>query len=134
MSEEQEKVSIFCVQCDNYKQPRLTTGNEIYPHLPKLSKNNFYKCDDCGNYVGCHKNGSKPLGVIATIELRNARQHIHRILDPIWKNNLLSRGKLYKKICNELGYQQYHTANIKSIDEARKVYAFIVKLKKGLKK
>ena len=65
---------------------RLTNGAEIYPHRKDLSELPFWKCDTCGNFVGCHhKTGdpTKPLGVIPTSEIKRARQHIHRILDPI---------------------------------------------------
>ncbi|QFG07796.1 hypothetical protein KGB38_gp55 [Salmonella phage vB_SenS_SB28] len=34
---------------------RLAKGNEIYPHKQDLSALNFYLCDSCGAYVGCHK-------------------------------------------------------------------------------
>ena len=50
----------------------------------------------------------KPLGNIPTAELRNARKHIHAILDPIWKSGRMKRGDLYRAISDSLGYQ-YHT-------------------------
>lgn len=105
----------------------LTDGREIYPHRPDLFELPFWKCNGCGNYVGCHhktKDRTRPLGNIPSKELKNARQHIHRILDPLWKNGNMKRGKLYAKISDAIGYQ-YHTAEIKSADEARKIYAIV---------
>jgi hypothetical protein len=119
---------LYCCQCVGEVSVRLTDGREVYPHRPDLFSLPFWKCDDCGNHVGCHhktKDPTRPLGNIPTKELKNARQHIHRILDPIWKSGKMPRGKLYTRIAQELGYEEYHTAEIKTIEEARKVYAVV---------
>jgi hypothetical protein len=50
----------------------------------------------------------------------NARKHIHAILDPIWKSGKRNRRELYGKLSSRLGYE-YHTGEIKDIDEARKI-------------
>jgi hypothetical protein len=108
--------------------PRLTDGSEVYPHRRDLSTLPFWMCDGCGNYVGCHhktKDRTRPLGNIPTKELKNARQHIHRILDPIWKEGKMPRGKVYARLAKELGIPEYHTAEIRTIEEARRVYAIV---------
>ena len=120
-------MKLYCCQCQGDVEARLTDGREIYPHRPDLSSLPFWKCDACGNHVGCHhktKDRTRPLGNIPTKELKNARQHIHRILDPIWKNGTMKRGQVYARISKELGYQ-YHTAEIKTLGEARKIYAIV---------
>jgi len=79
-------MKIFCCACKSDVNARLTNGSEIYPHRSDLSSIPFWKCDDCGNFVGCHHKTSKPtqpLGHIPTPEIRKARQHIHMILDPL---------------------------------------------------
>ncbi|OWK34653.1 hypothetical protein FRUB_10624 [Fimbriiglobus ruber] len=100
----------------------------MYPHRPDLFGLPYWKCDTCGNYVGCHhktKDRTRPLGNIPTKELKNARQHIHRILDPIWQNGKMPRGKVYAVIASQLGIAEYHTAEIKTIEDARRVYAIV---------
>lgn len=122
---------IYCVGCQCKIEARLTDGGEIYPHRQDLKGLPFWKCDGCGNYVGCHhktKDKTKPLGNIPTKELRNARQHIHKILDPMWQSGKFKRSQLYEAISAVVGWE-YHTAQIKSVEEAREIYKFINRLR-----
>jgi len=125
-------MNIYCCECDADITARLTDGAEIYPHRKDLKALPFWKCDDCGNYVGCHhkikNNPPSPLGCIATPELRNARQEIHKILDPIWQSGNTTRRKLYGILTDKLGWK-YHTSKIRNIDEARKVYRLVTELR-----
>lgn len=124
-------MELYCCGCQTEVDARLTDGSEVYPHRPDLAGLPFWKCDGCGNYVGCHhktKDRTRPLGNIPTKELKNARQHIHRILDPIWKEGRMPRGKLYARLARELEIKEYHTAEIKTIEEARKVYSIVKRI------
>jgi zinc-finger-containing domain len=124
-------MKIFCSGCNKDIEAILTSGLEIYPHRPDLENLPFWKCPTCKNFVGCHhktKNNTRPLGNIPTKELRKARSHIHAILDPIWKTKKMSRSELYFIIEKKLGYP-YHTAEIRTIEEARKVYLIIKSIK-----
>lgn len=119
---------IYCCGCSRKVPARLTDGAEIYPHRRDLSTLPFWKCDSCGNHVGCHhktSNPTNPLGCIPTPEIKSARQHIHRILDPIWKSKRMSRRAVYAEVAQRLGRKDYHTANIRSLDEARHVYRIV---------
>lgn len=123
-------MEIYCCSCEKEVDARLTDGSEIYPHRKDLYKLPFWKCDNCGNYVGCHhktKDRTRPLGVIPSKEIKGARKHIHALLDPIWKSGKIKRKELYKKLSDNLGYE-YHTAEIKDIEEARKIYKLIKNL------
>jgi hypothetical protein len=123
-----ETMRIRCCGCGGEKvDARLTDGREIYPQRPDLASLPFWKHDACGNYVGCHhktKERTKPLGNIPTPELRKARNHIHAILDPFWKSKKYKRTELYTMISDHMGFG-YHTAQLRTIEEARKVYSFI---------
>lgn len=119
---------IWCCGCNADVDARLTNGLETYPHRRDLSDLPFWRCDACGNFVGCHhktKDRTRPLGVIPTKEIKNARQQIHRILDPIWKGGAIPRGKLYAEIATRMGWDEYHTAEIRTIDDARRVYRIV---------
>lgn len=118
---------IYCCGCDDMTDARLTDGFEIYPHRSDLGTLPFWKCDDCGNFVGCHhktNEPTKPLGCIPTPEIKKARQQIHAILDPLWKSGQYKRQFLYKRISDEIG-KRYHTAEIRSIEEAEEIRAIV---------
>ncbi len=115
---------IYCAGCEKEVSPKLVDGTVIYPHRPDLADLPFWQCQTCHNYVGCHHKTSmptKPLGIIATPELRKAKVHIHALIDPLWMNELIKRGSLYARIGDRIGYD-FHTAEIKSVDEARNIY------------
>ena len=125
-------MEIYCCGCSQKVEARLTDGKEIYPHRPDLSELPYWKCDECKNYVGCHhktKNPTQPLGHISTPELREARRYIHAILDPLWQTDGLDRKVIYQYLTDHLGWT-YHTAKIRDIEEARRVYRLIQSLTK----
>jgi len=118
---------IHCCGCDAKVNARLTNGAEIYPHLSALAALPLWRCDTCGNYVGCHHktgNPTNPLGNIPTKEIRNARQHIHRVLDPLWQTGRMNRKAIYARITAEIGWK-FHTAKIRSVEEARAIYRIV---------
>lgn len=124
-------MKIYCCACELDIEAVLTSGKEIYPHRPDLHSLPFWKCDTCHNYVGCHHktgNPTHPLGNIPTPELKKLRTIIHRRLDPLWKNGRYKRKELYKLISDNCGIKSYHTAMIKSVDEANAVYKFLKNL------
>lgn len=121
--------TIYCCGCEKDVPAKLTNGAEIYPHRKDLARLPFWKCPKCGNYVGCHhKTGSPltPLGSIPTHGIRKLRQQIHAKLDPMWQTGVfagtcLKRREIYKIISKRLGADIYHTAEIRTETEARKV-------------
>lgn len=124
---------IHCCGCGEKVEARLTDGEEIYPHRSDLHRLPFWKCDNCGNYVGCHhktKDRTRPLGCIPISEIRNARKYIHAILDPIWKNGIIPRKELYEMVSNECGWK-FHTSMTRSIEECRKIYRIVKQIKEA---
>jgi len=125
-------MKIYCTGCELEVEARLIDGVEAYPHRADLAGLPFWKCDTCKNFVGCHhktKNRTKPLGNIPTKELKAARRHIHKILDPLWQSGTFTRGRLYNSISEFMGFK-YHTAELATLGDARKVYKYILELKK----
>jgi hypothetical protein len=125
-------IEIYCCGCGTNVRARAATGLEIYPHRPDLHELPFWVCRDCGNYVGCHHKTAtptKPLGNIPTKEIRGARQHIHKLLDPIWKTKKLPRGVVYAKLSEKIGYP-YHTGEVESVEQARIIYKAVQEIAK----
>jgi hypothetical protein len=127
---------IWCCECQNKINARLTDGQEIYPHRSDLYNLPFWKCDQCNNFVGCHhktKEPTKPLGNIPTKEIKEARKHIHSLLDPIWKSSdskTKTRKSIYNYLSDQLGFS-YHTATLRTIEEARKVYKLLIQYRRN---
>lgn len=116
-------VVIFCCGCGVDIEARLITGAEAYPHRKDLRSLPFWKCDNCGSFVGCHHktaDRTKPLGVIPTDEIKQVRKLIHKTIDPLWKENKIRRGRLYALLGRVIG-REYHTADIRSLEEADRV-------------
>lgn len=78
---------------------RLATGSHVYPHRPDLAHKYFWRCDPCDTHVGCKKSTTEPLGFPAGPELREERQRVHAILDPLWRNawTLYRGGEINRK-------------------------------------
>ena len=120
---------IYCCECGVEVDARLTSGKEIYPHRHDLHKLPFWKCD-CGNYVGCHHKTSKPtkpLGVIPNAVIRNLRNQIHNKLDPLWQQGAIGRNKAYKILGEHLG-REYHTGDLRSVEECEKILCKVQEL------
>jgi hypothetical protein len=120
-------MNIFCCKCKKDIQARLTDGKEIYPHREDLFIRPFWKCDECGNYVGCHyktDDPTRPLGNIPFPLLRDWRRMLHNRLDPIWKAPGWSRNQLYKYLSRQLGWN-FHISSIRSIKEAKEIYLLL---------
>lgn len=125
---------IHCCSCGCKVDARLTDGSEIYPHRSDLHSLPFWKCDGCNNFVGCHhktKDRTRPLGCIPTPEIKEARKHIHALIDPLWQSGLINRNQLYKKLSEGTG-RRYHTANIRTIEEARDIYRKAQDIARGI--
>ena len=123
MSMKSQHMEIYCCGCGCEVPARLIDGSEAYPHRPDLFDLPFWKCDTCGNVVGCHhktNNPTRPLGVIATQEIKDARKRVHAIIDPLWKSRRYTRNYVYRHITSLLGYQ-FHSAEMRSVEEAQRV-------------
>ena len=127
---------LWCVSCGKNVRAKMVRGSKVYPHRPDLKHLPFWECPNCLNTVGTHYKSSdplKPLGVIATKEMKAIRMDIHHLIDPIWKNQIMTRTQVYKFISARLGHE-YHTGELRTVGEARKVLMIVGQLRKGLEK
>ena len=96
-----KKYELKCQYCG--QDTELVTGAVIYPHTQRWAHKKFFYCETCGAYVGTHHNG-KPLGEVANVATRAARQAAHNALDPLWRDPgaSMSRNAVYKWLAEEL--------------------------------
>ena len=123
-------MEIYCCNCKEVVDAKLVDGNSVYPHRPDLYDKSFYICEKCHNFVGCHKDGT-PLGTIPSPEIKRYRMQLHSMMDPLWKNKIITRAKLYELISSKLGYR-YHNGETRSVDECKKVLSIVKQLKEDL--
>lgn len=119
---------IFCCRCDTTVEARLTDGKEIYPRYLELAALPFWRCDTCGNYVGCHhktKDRIRPLGVIPTPEIRAMRGEIHAQIDLLTgREGGPKRREVYAFLSGMLG-KEFHAGEIRRREEAVQVLAWL---------
>lgn len=127
-------MNIYCGICDEVKEVIQVDGAKIYPHRPYLKNLIFWQCPECKGYVGSHKNSGKPLGVIVPQVVKEWRKKIHAIIDPLFLSKKIYRNTLYKRIAKKLNIKEYHTANIRSVIEAEKVYHICLEIKKNIER
>ena len=80
----------------------LITGAVLYPHRVDLSDKQFYRCQPCAAWVGCHPGTKVPLGRLAKADLRTAKSKVHSLLDPLWSEGSCSRHEAYRLLAEGL--------------------------------
>lgn len=102
------------VKCDYCDRPaKLVSGTAIYPHRTDLAHKNFWKCDPCDAWVGCHPkrtarqkgrgDGTLPMGRLANAELRKAKQAAHAAFDALWRSGAMRRKQAYAWLAEQIG-------------------------------
>lgn len=105
--------------CPYCGQPsKLVGGEVIYPHRPDLYDKQFYRCEPCDAYVGCHGKTKKPLGRLANAGLRKLKMAAHRSFDRLWKDGEMGRSDAYAWLAEQLDIPG-DECHIGMFDEAR---------------
>ncbi len=125
-------MKLFCTECGADVEARLTDGSEMYPHRPELHHLKMWVHDTCGASVGVHKGSVRPYGFLAGPEIKTWRRKIHEILDPLWKGKKIRRGAAYALIGAHIGRTEYHTGEIYSVEEGKRIYEIVKELKEKL--
>lgn len=116
-SEALRKIAPACGECQDGGDVDIAQGQIIYPNRSDLwshpdgAERWWWLCNQCGGYVGTHRDTLKPLGSPAGKETRRAREAAHAAFDPLWqKRQRLSglsrsaaRGRGYKWLAGQLG-------------------------------
>lgn len=121
--------ALTCQYCGNPAE--LVTGAVIYPRRDDLHAKRFWRCAPCRAYVGCHDpgngygDGTRPLGVLANAELREAKKAVHAVLDPLWRSGRMSRKRAYRWLAErmQLRVEDCHVGHF-SVEQCRRAEAF----------
>lgn len=112
----------------------LVKGDVIYPNTRDLDIHDrrYWYCAGDGAWVGCHEKTEKPLGRLADVWLRQAKQRAHDVFDPIWKEKARrakinihhARGKGYRWLAEQMGIpaSEMHIGML-SIEQCEQVVA-----------
>lgn len=88
----------ICPYCSN--KVVLTSNKEIYGR--EFGNGRCYLCRNCKASVGTHPGGKKPLGVLATREMKVLKKACHELFDHIWKSRKSNRSNLYRILATKL--------------------------------
>ena len=101
-------MKVVCPYCDH--DAVLVNGSMLYGSMSHVADQNLWVCWQCDAWVGCHigsfdgwEEGTRPLGILAKKELRDARVAVHDRFDKLWKLGRMDRGKAYKWLADRLG-------------------------------
>lgn len=78
-----------------------------------------YVCSNypvCDAYVGVHEGTTKAKGSLANRELRELRQKVHAVFDPVWKNRGYDRSELYEAAAKTLGVPEFHIGDMRETE------------------
>lgn len=79
----------------------LTSNKELYGR--EYGNGKCYLCINCKASVGTHDGKAyRPLGILATQEMKALKKCCHDLFDPIWKSKKTSRGHLYGVLAEQL--------------------------------
>jgi zinc-finger-containing domain len=82
-----------CPYCDH--EVILTSNKELYGK--EFGNGKCYLCRTCKASVGVHTGkGNRPLGILATQEMKALKILCHELFDPIWRSGNRSRNHLYQ--------------------------------------
>lgn len=119
-------MKIYCCNCEKEVEAREIPATNIYPHRIDLQGKWFYRCTHCSEYVGAKRLG-EPLGCIPTPEVRQLRVTIHDRIDSIVEDKSLTTAMVYRYLSEKVG-EEFHTGNVKSIEEADRILCILSEL------
>lgn len=91
------------------ERTELVTGLDLYPNREDLAKKYFYICRKDDTRVGCHPETKNPLGTPASASLRKLRSTVHRLLDPLWQNDHMTRSECYRWLAKSMNIRPSKT-------------------------
>lgn len=125
---------IYCTHCRQEVEAFSTPASSIFGDKFRFKDNIIFVCPNCKNYVETSKD-LIPLGVIPTKELRKAKNYILSVLNSMLEQKMMTRKEAYLKLSKSVyaNRKVFKISDIRDLDEARKVYAAVKKLREDIK-
>lgn len=126
--------TIYCTHCKQEVEAYSALAGDIFGAKFRFADNVIFVCPYCKNYVEANKE-FKPVGVILTAELRKAKNYILSALNPVFDQKMMTRKEAYLKL-SKMVYENRKVlkiSNIRDLNEARKIYAAVKKLREDIK-
>lgn len=82
-----------------------TDNSRIY-HGRTYGNGKCFVCINCGASVGVHGDcppSHKPLGLLATPQMKHLKMSCHNLFDRVWRRRLKSRGECYRILAKKMG-------------------------------
>ena len=122
------KTKPICPECG--KQGRLVDSKIVYSQSYGWIW--YCNCVEGGIYVGCHRDGTLPLGTMANESLRKLRKQAHAAIDPVWKDGSMTRTEVYGWLASRMSIS-VEECHIAMFDEEQCEMALrLARYKRGL--
>ena len=66
-------------------------------------------CSSCGRWVGCYPDSDFAMGQVATTSERKHRVYTHKLIDRLWKDELMQRKEIYQELSEILRVPKQYT-------------------------
>lgn len=113
--------TMFCVECNKDVEAQKVNGCFIYKDRPDLRDKVLYRCPFCRNYA------TNVADVIPNKAIRQLRKRIHGTLDPLWEQGIVSRGWVYRRMSDKLGYT-FHNGAIRTMQQGFEAHKAAVEI------
>lgn len=98
---------MICPFCD--KEALFVPNEQVYRGKRYGESYMMYVCFPCDARVGVHHNDpARPLGTMATKELRDWRRKAHGHIDLLWRSGEMKRKHVYAALARLLGLKAIH--------------------------
>lgn len=124
-------MNVYCHGCLKYVNAEQRPGELVCPTDLTQLLNVFWVCPHCGNYT--EDNAGTPAHPIHTPELKNMYHHINKLMDEILSENKAFKSRVYSKVANAMGMDEFGLDWMCCLTEGRRVYRILLDIQKDLR-
>lgn len=61
-------------------------------------------------------------------QIKQIKQQIHQMIDPVWQSGVMSRGRIYERLSRATGLDDFHNRTLRDMRIGRKALAEATKI------